>query len=135
MASLSIFRSNALSHKLIQLNSYSFFNYCNTVKYKWVLHWNSYNVDCILQNEPKQCNDNETLDIKHNNNNAILDTIFSEGILFKRGPGTSARKYSKCRTRKRMSRVGFLARIRTYNGRKIIQRQRRKGRRYLGAKL
>ena len=97
-------------NKLIHLNSYSLINGLNG----WIPYFNNNYYD----------------------NKSELETIFSEGILYGRGgPGTSTRKLSKCRTRKRMSRVGFLARIRTYNGRKIILRQRRKGRRYLGAKL
>ena len=118
--------STMFINRVIHLNSYSFINGLNnisndTIDNKWI--------SLPLENLYNNNNNN-------NDTKAELETIFSEGILYGRGgPGTSTRKLSKCKTRKRMSRVGFLARIRTFNGRKIILRQRRKGRRYLGAKL
>ena len=117
-----------MMHKAIHFNSYSLVNIYNSIHQKW----NTFNLDNILPNEYV----NETLDIAKQNTDtsSTMEPIFSEGILYKRGPGTSCRKLSKAKQRKRMSRVGFLARIRTFNGRKIILRQRRKGRRYLGAK-
>ena len=116
-----LFRKCHSLHKCITLNPYSLLQSFNGIGISWQNHGS------ILDGE---CTQNADL------NGYSVNTIFSEGLLFaKKGPGTSARKHSKCKTRKRMSRVGFLARVRTYNGRKILQRQRAKGRRFLGARL
>merc|ERR1719295_1524020 len=92
----------------------------------WTPQWSAFDAECVVGSEQQS----------GMQRGVTLEPIFSEGLLFgKKGPPTLCRKYSKCRTRKRMARCGFLARVRTYNGRKILQRQRAKGRRYLGAKL
>ena len=125
MLSLPLRPNGLLINKLIQFNYYSFINGLNNIYHnnKWISPiWSNHN---LLDNIDNNNNDN-------NNNNI---SIFFDGILFAKANPTSSRKYSKTRTRKRMSRVGFLARVRTFNGRKILLRQRRKGKRYLGAKV
>mmetsp|Transcript_59040 Transcript_59040/g.97626 ORF Transcript_59040/g.97626 Transcript_59040/m.97626 type:complete len:134 (+) Transcript_59040:28-429(+) len=126
-----VLRSNTFVSRWIGIQYHSVIFRWNCIHHRytqWISDWSS-----MLDTERRALS--HGYDFEHDPSPLIsIQDILSEGMYFAKGVPTSSRKYSKKRNRKRMSRVGFLARVRTYNGRKILLRQRRKGRRYLGAR-